>query len=274
MKKRLLAILMILLLAISLVSCGGKKDDDKKGSTNDSSQVEGTKKTSAEIMEEVNQNLKKLSDLSCMIEMEMKMSVEGMELVIPMTMDTKIKDYASSNPTSYIKMTMSMLGQEMAYDIYQVDGWVYTAANGTKVKTRADSAGATTDMDDIVKELPTDIVNKFEFVENADGSQSITIKIPEETFSEIFAELMESTASTTGETGDMSISNAIVDITVKDGYYTEYNMSFDMKMVSEGTEVDASVTASVDYKDLGKPVTIDLPNDLNTYQDASGTTAA
>ena len=63
------------------------------------------------------------------------------------------------------------------------------------------------------------------------------------------------------------IENGSVSVTVKDGYVTNYDLSYRMSMEVYGIVADATVTASVEFVNPGKTVTITPPECYESFEE-------
>ncbi len=225
--------------------------------------------------------MEKTSSLDAMyavMEMSISMAMNDERMTIPITYEIQATDIESDNPKMLIGMTMKLdiagISTEIDMDIYSADGWAYIAANSSGYKVKADAmddqpgADASTDM--IMQILPEELLKDAVTQKNNDGTQTVTVTIDGEAFSKLYEDLIGTLNSTAGTSASsLTISNAVVKITIKDGYISVYDMDFTMNMVVDGTTVNADASASVTYKSPGKDVTITPPAGYQDFPEMS-----
>lgn len=248
MKKIISLILALSLMCCVLSACGGQ--------------------TPQQLVSAAMEKTTALDAMDAVMEMSVSMEMNDLSMTVPMTYEIQATDMQSDNPKMLIGLTMKLdiagFATDVDMDIYSADGWAYIASNGSGYKVKATAmegqlgADASTDM--IMQMLPEELLKDAESQKNDDGSQTVTVNIDGETFSKLYEELINSLNSTTGTSvTSLTISDAVVKITVKDGYVSVYDMDFTMNMDVAGTAVKADASASVTYKNPGKDVTITPP---------------
>lgn len=251
MKKKIVSLLLIACLlctGIMLTSCQKPSD----------------------VIEDAIENTQKLDSYAAEMEIAMEMDMGGMQLSIPVTMDMKVQNAQSDTPIMSATISMSMLGTAMDMDMYSDSEWVYILMDGTGYKVNLEDAGDeydyAGDVDSMVQELPENLMAGKELVENTDGSQTMTIEIPPETFAEVFDELVANIneAAAGGELADITISDATVAITVADGYMASQDVRFKMEMSVSGMAMAANAKATLTFKNPGEAVTV---TPMEGYQD-------
>lgn len=216
---------------------------------------------------------KAMDSMAAEMKMQMDMEMEGMSLSIPVTADIKATGLDSDKPIMYTNMSMSMLGQTVDMEMYMEDGWAYIDAMGMQYKTNATEEISQydykDDIDAMLQEIPEELLKDAEFVENDDGSKTVFISISNEQFAEIYDDYIDSVNETAGTSvvEDMTISDAVVTITVADEYISVYDMKFTMTMNVEGVSTTTKVTASVTYENPGQEVTITPPEGYQDYEE-------
>ena len=267
MRKRLVAMLLaltVLCTGILFTACGG----------------EGTAETTETVVEKsvsevINEALKKTENLdfmSAVMKMEMNMAAEGITMSIPITAKIKAKDIKSENPIASVVVTMSMFGQEIDIEMYQEGQWAYMVMADMKYKTNAEDMEGEYDYadsaNDMLQEIPEELLKDAELVKAEDGSQTVTLSLPGEKFAEIYDDLIESVNSETGtEMGEMKISDAVVKITVDNGYVTVCDIAFTMEMTVEGVTSSTEVKTTLTYENPGQEVTITPPEGYQDFEE-------
>lgn len=254
MKKRILSLALALCMLCALLTACGEPAKEK---------------TTAEILSEAVEKTEVLDSVSAQMKIEMEMEAEGISMSIPMSIDLKCKDAKSENPTIWVRLNTELFGQSMEIEVYQEDQWSYMVMGDMKYKSKSEDATDEFDYsDDILKDLPDELLEGVAPVKNEDGSQTITISVPDDKFAEIYNDLIESI--NTDESVDLSqikISDAVVKITVNNGYIIVYDMSFVMEMTVEDVTTKTEVKASITYDNPGEPVEITPPEGYKDFEE-------
>ncbi len=258
MKKKILSVLLALCLLCTgflMTSCDKAED----------------------IFEEAYKNTEALDSFAAEIEMNISMKMNGQTYTIPMTIDMKIKDAKSDNPTMFADYSMSVMGESMEAEMYLEDGWLYMVSeslpyDGVKMNaaTAGDDYDFNDDMDDIVQDIPEEFFKDIKPVKNKDGSKTITIEFSDEDFSEIYGDIIDSVKESAdlGDVDDVYIEDAVVVITIKDDYISVYEMNFSMGMTIGSETVTADVEMTATYSDYGD-VSIKAPEGYQNFVDIS-----
>ncbi len=265
MKKRIVALLLavtVLFTGVMLTACGDNEENP----------AVATPKSTAEV---INAALKKTSDLDSMsatMKMEMDMSMQGMTMSVPITAKIKVKDAKSDNAVVSVAMSMSMLGQELEIEMYQEGQWAYVVMGDMKYKCSAEDMKGELDYadsaNDMLKEIPEELLKDVQLVQTEDGSQTATIPFPAEKFAELYEDLIESMNSETGTNiGEMKISDAVVTITMAGDYATGCDIAFTMDMTVEGISTTTKAKAMVTYENPGQQVTITPPAGYQDFEE-------
>jgi hypothetical protein len=267
MKKRLISLflaLTILCTGFLFAGCG-----------NENAPEETKVKTTFEIINEALEKTANLESMAAEMKMEMTMAAEGMTMLIPMTMKLKAKDMKSESPVISMVVSMTMLGQDIDVELYQEGQWAYMVMGDMKYKTDAKDMEGEYDYaesaDDMLQQIPEELLKDAELVKAEDGSQSVTISFPEEKFAEIYDDFIESVNSDTEvDVGVMKIADPVVKITMSNGYITVYDIAFTMEMTVEGVTSSTEVKATLTYEDPGQEVTITPPEGYQEFEEMDG----
>lgn len=265
MKKRIVALLLVLVVlctGVVMTACGGS----------DVPPETVAKKSVADLINDAMEKTSALDEMSAVMKMEFNMAMEGMTLSIPITVDMKAKDMMSENVTMSMVMNMALLGQEIEMEMYQEGQWAYVVMGDMKYKSSVEDVGDELDytdtVNDMLVEIPEELLNDLELVMEADGSQSLTISFSDEKFSEIYNDLIQAMNAEAGmEMGELKISDAVVKVTVADGYVTVCDISFTMEVTAEGVTTTMDAKASVTYENPGQPVTITPPEGYQDFEE-------
>lgn len=253
MKKKLIAAVLAMCVACMLL-------------------LTGCGESTYSIVDKALDKTKSLDSMAAEMKMEMNMEMEGMTMSIPITADLKAKGLNSDSPVTSSAITMSILGQSVEMEMYQEGDWAYIQMDDMKYKTSVTEAESeldySDDINDMLQNIPENLMEEVELVKGEDGSSTVTISIPDEVFSEIYADFIEVVNESSGQgDGEIAISDAVVKITVADGYVSVYEMEFTMEMTVEEISTKTDVKASVTYKDPGKEVTITPPEGYKDFEE-------
>ena len=229
-------------------------------------------KSVAVVIKEALKKNQNLDAMSAEMKMQMDMATEGMTMSVPITAKIKAKNLKSDNTTSLVDVTMSMLGQEMAMGMYQEGQWAYVVMGDVKYKSNLEDMQGEMDYadsaKDMLREIPEDLLEGVKLVKAEDGSQTATISFPREKFSEIYNELIEDVLSETGtEMGETKISNAVVAITMANGFVTVYDVAFTVEMTVEGVSSTTKAKVTLTYENPGQDVTITPPEGYQDFEE-------
>ena len=252
--KKIVALILVLVMCCSVFAACG---EEKATAKNYQDFEKAMEKTQA------------LESMSAKLDMDIEIFSEGMSMEVPMNMDIKIKDAKSENPIVYVDLKMSMMGIEMAMEMYQEDGWGYYVSNGEKYKVNLKeqvSAEYTQNLEGLMQKLPEDILKKADIESGKNGSATLTVELGEVDFNNIFGDYMKDIGyGTDGAT----IKGASVTMTAKDGYLTVYEMNMEMEMTIEGVSTQAVAKISAKYDKPGEAVEITPPDGYKDFPETS-----
>ena len=234
----------------------------------------GTKPAGEQIAEALNKT-QALDSIDAKMTMNVTMAMQGVTIELPVTMDIKGDALQTDSPKMAIDMAMTMMGETAKMEMYMEGEWAYYVMDDFKYKMKISELDASDDysdsVDSLVQDLPEDLLKDIKLEEKSDGSKSVTIDISADKFSELYKDIMEGMNSSAGAgTDNVEITGCSVSLTMKDGYITEYAMSYDMQMTVEGISVTANAEAAVVYKNPGSKVTVTPPEGYQDFQDMGG----
>ena len=197
------------------------------------------------------------------MDIEMKAGTQEIEMLT--VMDLSVVDATTRNPELYAEAYMEIMGESVEYEMYVEDGWVYMLQNGDGYKMSThdafdDEDDVTETFDDFFQELPETVYKDIKIVKNDDGSKSVSLSIPNDVFEDAYSDLTDSVMDSVTEGvafSDLTLKNAVLDITVKDGYISVFEITFDMSMRIEGTRVTVAVKEQLIMKDMGDDVQVE-----------------
>lgn len=246
MKKRILALALVLVMVCCLFTGCGESAYSMIQSA--------IKKTQA------------LESVSVKMEMDMTITSEAMAVSMPIVLDMKGVDIKSDNPTILTNLTMSILGQSLDIEIYQEDGWSYVSMGELKQKTHsAPNMDQYDYSDEMMQVIPEELMKNVEMVKNPDGTATATITIPGEKFMEIYADMVDGLSQNLSDAEDLSVNDAVIVITVANGYVSCYDMAFSIEAVMEDDVATMEVKAVMTYDNPGQPVQITPPEGYQDY---------
>ena len=214
-----------------------------------------------------------LTEYEAKMNMNVEMTMTGMTMSVPVTVDLKVKDADKENPTVWLKMATEVLGQKMDVEAYIEGDYAYVVTDGEGYKMNAvdieDEYDYEDDLKEIIKKLPADLIKDIELNKSEDGSYKVTLNLTEETFKALYNEMIEemNELALSEVDGEAAIGNGSVSVTVKDGYVTNYDLSYQMSMEVYSITADATVTASVEFVNPGKTVTITPPECYESFEE-------
>lgn len=254
MKKRIISLLLVIcFLCAMLTAC---------------------EETTSDMINNALKKTQALDSMNAEMHIDMEMSMQGMTLSIPITAAIKATGLQKENPTVLTDVSMSMFGQNIDVQLYQEGEWSYLVIADMKYKAKtADLEGEydySGDVDSMLQSIPEELLKDVKAKKNDDGSQTVTVSIPDEQFSEIYSEFLKDINSTTGadvDTTDLKIKDAVVTITVLNGYISVYDMELTMDMTVSDVATTSKIKASVTYKDPGKDVQITPPSGYQSFEE-------
>ncbi len=233
-------------------------------------------KTTEEIINEAIENTSKLTEYEAKMDITMDMAMSGMTINLPMNTVMKIKDADKENPIISATTTTSMLGQSMTIETYMDSEYVYIVEDGDGYKISVDTAmddyDYTSDVEEMLKKLPADLLADMELTEKDDGSVGVSITLPDETFKDVFGDLIESMneAAEGDVIDDLKVADCNVSVFVKDDYISTYEISFNMEMSMMGIKADTAITVKMELVNPGEAVTITPPEGYQNFNELTG----
>ncbi len=249
----LIALLLVTVSVLSFASCNALKTE--------------------EVINNGIENTSKLTEFEAKMDMVIDMKMTGMTMNMPMSVSMKVKDADKENPIAWALMSMEVMGQKIESESYMDDEYVYVVTDGEGYKTSIEDADGEYDyskeLNENFQKLPEDLLKDIELTKGEDGSYKVTVNIPNETFKELYGDLLDEVSEASlGEVFDgLTISDCVVTVTVKDDYATNYDLSFKMTMEVEGMEVTADVTADYEIVNPGSSVTITPPQGYENFEE-------
>lgn len=226
--------------------------------------------TPYELISAAEQKLSEADGIEAKVNMQMKMSLSGITMDIPMEITIVASGLKSDNPTAKVSTETSIAGTTANATAFLKDGMYYVSSPTGDFKVDPNAENAETflegmKLDDQLADLSVAIPEEaysedIVIVKNDDGTQSVAFAFTEEQFKQYFADTIESAAASAGS-GDLKITDAKVTVTVNaDGNLKKIDMSFkmDMTIAESGLSMNTStdVTATYEYVKIGDGVTV------------------
>lgn len=225
-----------------------------------------SQKSPQETFEQALKKTNELSDFHLTADVNMTLSAQGITMPISINIDSTIKDSKSKKVQSKTDLKMSMLGMDMSGTMYTRDGYVYSNFLGEKSKTNIDDTSSYQYFDaKLLNEFPTDKLNDLTIKKGDNGTQVLTATLDNSVLQDYFSNSLDNLM---GDNADIKMD--IVDVTAtisKSGYLESIAFSSDIALDSSDTS-NSNMKVELKVIDPGKSVSIDFPNDLDSYPEA------
>jgi len=202
-----------------------------------------------------------LKYISIDINVDMSISSMGMEFDMPMQMQLKAD---KSNPDNIITDTVTkadFLGMTTETREYTEGNWSYITEDGSSYKMEVEDTETTTDM---TETLPASVFDGKSFTQNADGSLTVEIVVPESEYDSVFGGLVSELASNDG-----TVRNVTLKITVNNGYLTVYYIYMEISTEEDGTTATTTMAIDAKYNNPGEAFTITPPEGYQDFEEYS-----
>lgn len=198
-----------------------------------------------------------------------------------MTFDAKVADANKDSMKMDMNMKMSILGQSMSMDMYYTDGYYYMNMAGQKQKMKMDIAAMQKQLESTTGQstLPSKYYKDLKLEKDGDH-QVLSYSLNEDGLNEYIKSLMNQMGSITGNN---SGSNSLNSVKI-DSFSGKRTLDEDDNILKEtvkivmdsktGEKGKITISMTMNYKDPGKKVTVELPADLDTYTEINSSTTA
>ena len=269
--KRLKRVLALTLAAVMLFTLGGCK-----------------KKTPEEVLEAATKKMSKVTsaDMSGNIKMKMS-STSSTSSSLEMNMGLKMKatDMTSKDMKMDMDLTMGIAGQDMVIKAYYTDGYYYMNYSGQKQKQKMDFTAMQKQMENSTGQFDMSADSYKDLkMEKKDDNYIISFKFKEKALNDYINKMMGQMNSTgaagsnTNYADQVKFDSMSGTMTVnKDSVFRfrkihseitaqKINMVLSSK---EDTKLKIKMIVDLKYNSIGKDVKVTLPDDLDTYKEAS-----
>ncbi len=253
MKKKLTAILMVIvMLAASMTACGGGKDSSK---------------TALELYSTAFTQLNESSSYSAATKIDVDAEADGQKISVKMTGD--ISQINKSDNQIEIKAIMdaSGMGQETKITAYYKDGLYYTDTMGQKTKEEMSVDEATVQSNSRIIDIPKDSV-KEQSVKDIDSGKEINMTLDGQKIMDLgttaFGGMIDQIKDSAE---DMKMGDITMKVLIDDsGDLKSYDMTIPITMTTAGVAMTVKAVSSMKITKIGG-VTFDFPEDLDSYQE-------
>lgn len=222
------------------------------------------------VYEEASAKTSALKSLAAAADMNMKLTAEGQSMEIGIDTDMKILNPDTEDMQADIAMNVDMLGQTLTLNSYYKDGYYYTASDASKIKYPMD-------IKEMQKQLTANSIQtglkKEDFkeitMEKKDKDYLLTFTIKGETMSSMVDSALGALSDMIASNNmDMKIGDIPGTATVnKDNYITAMTMKLPLTLTMAGQEMTMDMDMDMSYSDPGKEITLEFPDDLDTYEE-------
>ncbi|MBQ8496616.1 MAG: hypothetical protein IJ489_04065 [Clostridia bacterium] len=220
------------------------------------------------LMTQAIEKAKALNDFKADIRIGIAFDMGGFRMDMPVSIALCASGVHTENHTFQYTMKTSMLGMEIAQDIYYIDGFYYMNDGTYKVKYPQNAEnekeyGYQSDIDILLKILPENYFEGVEVQRNADGTKSFSLSV--EAMWNYYADFTEKINEMIGS--DCLWANGTLTVVIdKDGSLKSYDIAFKPTGRIEGILTTYDITYGITYKESGDSVTPEIPADLNEYK--------
>lgn len=254
MKKRTVIAMMMALVLACLTGCGSKQ------------------LTAEEALAKAMEKQQAMTSMDIDMKMDVSMEIMGQTVDYDANMNIKAVNLNKEDMQMAMQTNINMLGQELAMNAYYTDGCYYMDAMGEKGKMEMDIAEVTDTLkqNSAFSEIPADAYQSLEMTEEG-GNRVLTYVADGSQLTELADSLMGGMMGVLGESEsiDVNLGDVSGTLTVdKDFNIVAQTMKMDMDMTIEGMDVSASADIDITENNPGQEVTIELPDDLDSYEES------
>ena len=228
-------------------------------------------KSAAELFNSAVEKTDNLNSAELKLSMKVTGELDGKLQTVPIDALLKAKNMLSDNPVIYSLIKTEMSGQKKEIESYLEDGWLYVVADGERYKAHADDDDDNEvlqyidTLDNILEEIPKEILDKAEIKNNTDGSKSITVTPSSEEFCRIYEDLVEG-FSYDGEDSSLNMSSISINVTLKSGYIKKYSVDFSVNEEGKGDNEKREISISAEFINPGKKPKITPPEGYESFE--------
>ncbi|MBQ3489285.1 MAG: hypothetical protein IJA86_01680 [Clostridia bacterium] len=200
----------------------------------------------------------------------------------------KIQYIDTLDPITMAKTKVTLYGETVPADVYQMNNSYYVLTNNDAVKLKSghliEGAGFLADWKSVLNALPSSVVKLAEEKDNGDGTKTATMPVSEDLFEEIYKSMLTQwqkkllTQYAEGASiSEFRVTDPKISVTVNTGtgilvcYAGECRLEMTAE-VSQGvtTEISAVFEPKLFCNAKGKDVSFELPYDYEDYKISDG----
>lgn len=265
MKIKILITSVIMAAVFAVTGCG-TDNGQNNGENNETEKDAYTLYTDASKILDDSESVEMKSDIN------MSLSSQGQAIGTSKTSSTvkKVKK-DDTNFDMELNINTDSMGTPMDIHGYYTDGYLYAELMGQKIKQKLSLEEALSQAKTKGFDFPKEAVKSSE-IKDVDGQTQLLITLDPEATKSIMAEyLQEAGAEGLGLTEDsIAISEASIDAKLdKDSNFINNNVKFKGSITIDTETADLDLDMKTEILSMGESVTVDLPQDLDTYIEAT-----
>lgn len=157
-----------------------------------------------------------------------------------------------------------------AYELnaYYTDGYYYMDISGMKYKAQLSIGEALAQVvsTNAVEFAESDVIDQT--VTGVSGGSKITFVLSGQSVSSTFSSAMTSLESDSGDQYALTVSDATLEVSISgEGVLQSTQLTMSAEMTMSGETVPVSMVVSAEYLAFGDSVVVQLPEDLDTYEE-------
>lgn len=275
--KRIIALLLALVIALTLSACGGAPAGDGSGTSTPSSVDKDTpsEKEEGSVYQTVAkaiENTLKAASYEADVDTLLKTDLMGQKSESSKDANVKAAAANTDQPKVLVTGKSTMEGYTADISEYYDGAWRYFGnpeMGAYKMPCTfaefAAEAGAVPQ--GIVVALPESLFVGAQSKKNDDGSLTVTLTADEAAIETLYkAAVTKIVYDVVGEDLNQAVTkNGVIVVTVADGYVREFKVSFVSKITAGNDKVSYDSTSSVTFVSCGKEVAVTAPGNLDAY---------
>lgn len=250
--KMFKSVLMGAVLTLALTGCSSGESKDYKA-----------------IYNEAVQKGAELEDMEASIVMDMKMSMGDQEMTMKMDSEVKTAKNDAGEQQFYMTAKTDMLDQSVDMTYFYTDGYFYMDAMGSKIKAQMDFEQMVENVGSAgIDYINADMMDSFNAKEE-NGEIIIDYTMSADSANQYIKDMMEQMGTAEALAGgDFEVKAVSGTANINsDGYISKQLVNMELSITAEGQSMDMTISANSEVKNPGQPVTIEMPTDLDSYQE-------
>ncbi|MCL2337062.1 MAG: hypothetical protein FWC60_06545 [Firmicutes bacterium] len=257
MKKKLLVVGLVAIIALLVSACGGKSATPTGGAPE-------TSKSAYQLFSEASKTLQDAKSSSMDMDVKMDIDAAGQKETVGITGNVKQANFSTDKPEMEISMDMSMGGQTIQnIKAFYTDGYYYMDMMGQKVKMAMP-------VEDVLKQSNTAVLDLDESMikdQKVDG-KVLSFTLTKDAMAKLLGDNVSNMMAQLGSEKPPEFSDVIVTATLDDkNQISNINMKFSANMTVQGQSAKFVYDMTLKVVQVDN-VTITLPTDLSAYQES------